>query len=129
MSNKQTQSQEDTAFRVMHLITLSPAVTQRELADQLGVSVGRLNYCLKALMNRGWVKMQNFNSSKNKLGYMYLLTPLGLSEKTALTGHFLKRKLVEYDALKKEIESISKYSNASETKDEVTISQATSQLA
>jgi EPS-associated MarR family transcriptional regulator len=127
MSSKQTQSQEDTAFRLMHLIALSPEVTQRELADQLGVSVGRLNYCLKALMNRGWVKMQNFGNSKHKLGYMYLLTPLGLSEKTALTGRFLKRKLVEYDSLKKEIESISHYSKLPEIENKAQTSHTVSE--
>lgn len=127
MPSKQTQSQEDTAFRVMHLIALSPEVTQRELAEQLGVSVGRLNYCLKALMNRGWVKMQNFSNSQNKLGYMYLLTPLGLSEKTALTGRFLKRKLVEYDALKKEIESISSYSKLPEIESKLRTSHTVSE--
>ena len=127
MSSKQAYSQEDTAFRVMHKIALSPEVTQRELADQLGVSVGRLNYCLKALMNRGWVKMQNFSNSKNKIGYTYLLTPLGLSEKTALTGRFLKRKLVEYDALKKEIESISRYSKLPEIESKLRMSHTVSE--
>ena len=81
-------------------------MTQRELAEKLGVSVGGLNYCLKALMERGWVKMQNFANSKNKFGYVYVLTPQGAAEKLALTGSFLKRKMEEYEALKEEIEAI-----------------------
>jgi EPS-associated MarR family transcriptional regulator len=106
MTSRQAQAQEDTRFRVMHLIQDHPAITQRELAKRLGLSVGRLNYCLKALITRGWVKMHNFTSSQNKLGYMYLLTPIGVVEKSALTGHFLKRKIKEYEALKQEIQSL-----------------------
>lgn len=90
----------------MHILRDSPDLTQRELAERLGVSVGGLNYCLKALMNKGWVKMQNFSNSKNKFGYVYILTAKGIAEKAALTSGFLKRKLEEYDALKAEIESL-----------------------
>jgi EPS-associated MarR family transcriptional regulator len=68
--------------------------------------VSGLNYCLKALIDKGWVKMQNFSSSKNKFGYVYLLTPSGITEKARLTGRFLQRKLTEYDALKAEIEEL-----------------------
>ncbi len=106
MPAKQTQTQEDTYFRVLRALNENPDLTQRELAQKLEVSVGSLNYCLKALIAKGWVKMQNFSQSKNKFGYVYILTPRGISEKTALTGSFLKRKLVEYEALKLEIESI-----------------------
>jgi len=109
MSSRQEQIQEDTNFRVMHLLADNPDITQRELAERLGVSVGRLNYCLKALMARGLVKMQNFTSSKNKFGYMYLLTPDGMVQKTALTSRFLKRKLLEYEALRHEIKSLGGY--------------------
>ena len=91
------------AFRVMHLLEDDPDMTQRELAERLGVSVGRLNYCLRALMAYGWVKMQNFSKSKNKFGYIYLLTQDGATQKAALTSKFLKRKLIEYDTLKGEI--------------------------
>lgn len=98
--------QEDTAFRVMRLLEANPDLTQRELAEQLGVSVSGLNYCLKALMEKGWVKMYNFSQSKNKFGYVYILTPSGMAEKAALTSNFLKRKLQEYEALKNEIESM-----------------------
>ena len=102
----QTQTQEDTYFRVLRALNENPDLTQRELAQRLGVSVGSLNYCLKALIEKGWVKMQNFSQSKNKFGYVYILTPRGMAKKAALTGDFLKRKLIEYDALKAEIESL-----------------------
>ena len=90
----------------MRLLEANPDLTQRELAEHLGVSVGALNYCLKALMEKGWVKMQNFASSKNKFGYAYVLTPMGLAEKASLAGRFLKRKLDEYEALRAEIEAL-----------------------
>jgi len=106
MQAKQKQTQEDTYFRVLRALNENPDLTQRELAQKLGVSVGSLNYCLKALIEKGWVKMQNFSQSKNKFGYVYILTPRGIAEKAALTGNFLKRKLIEYDALKVEIESL-----------------------
>lgn len=106
MSSRQAKLQEDTNYRVMRLLEENPDMTQRELAERLGVSVGGLNYCLKALIEKGWVKMHNFSHSKNKFGYMYLLTPIGMAEKTLLTSRFLKRKLEEYDALKTEIEAL-----------------------
>ncbi len=106
MTSRQTQIQEDTYFRVMRILQEHPDLTQRELAEQLGVSVGGLNYCLKALMAKGWVKMQNFAQSKNKFGYVYILTPSGMSEKAALTSGFLKRKMDEYEALKAEIAAL-----------------------
>ena len=107
MHSKQNLTQEDTYFRVMHILKDNPDLTQRELAERLGVSVGSLNYCLKALIEKGWIKMQNFGQSKNKFGYVYILTPRGIAEKAALTGNFLKRKRQEYEALKAEIESLS----------------------
>lgn len=90
----------------MRLLEENPDMTQRELAEKLGVSVGGLNYCLKALTEKGWVKMQNFANSKNKFGYVYVLTPKGISEKAKLTSAFLKRKMEEYEALKIEIENL-----------------------
>jgi EPS-associated MarR family transcriptional regulator len=104
--SRQSRLQEDTNFRVMRILQENPDLTQRELAQKLGVSVGGLNYCLKALMEKGMVKMQNFSQSKNKFGYIYLLTPIGVAEKTALTGRFLLRKRAEYAALKMEIEQL-----------------------
>jgi EPS-associated MarR family transcriptional regulator len=106
MTSRQAQIQEDTYFRVMRILQDNPDLTQRELAEKLGVSVGGLNYCLKALMDKGWVKMQNFQNSKNKFKYVYLLTPQGIAEKVALTSRFLERKMEEYDALKLEIQAL-----------------------
>ncbi len=84
----------------------SPEITQRELAEKLGVSVSGLNYCLKALIDKGWVKIQNFSKNKNKLNYAYLLTPAGIAQKATLTTRFLKRKMQEYEVLKQEIKVI-----------------------
>ncbi len=92
----------------MRLLQANPDLTQRELAQELGVSVGGLNYCLKGLIDKGWVKMHNFSQSKNKFGYVYILTPIGMAEKAALTSQFLKRKMVEYEKLKEEIDLISR---------------------
>ena len=82
----------------------NPDMTQREIAEKLGISTSGLNYCLKALIDKGWVKVQNFSQSKNKFGYIYVLTPQGLTGKMALTSRFLKRKMQEYEELRKEIE-------------------------
>lgn len=98
--------QEETRLQVMRILQNQPDITQRELAEQLGISVGGINYCLRALKDKGLVKMVNFANSKNKFGYIYVLTPNGLAEKAALTGRFLKRKIQEYDALKAEIETL-----------------------
>ncbi len=106
MPSRQAQLQEDTNFRVMRILQDNPDLTQRELAEKLGVSVGGLNYCLKALMEKGLVKMQNFSQSKNKFGYVYILTPSGMAEKAAITHRFLQRKMAEYEALKAEIEAL-----------------------
>ncbi|HEX5486331.1 MAG TPA: MarR family EPS-associated transcriptional regulator [Limnobacter sp.] len=106
MTSRQANQQEDTYFRVMRLLEEQPDLTQRQLAEQLGVSVSGVNYCLKALMEKGWLKMNNFAHSKNKFGYVYVLTPQGIAEKAALTVRFLKRKMEEYEALKLEVESL-----------------------
>jgi len=104
MTSRQAKLQEDTYFRVMRILQENPDLTQRELAEKLGISVGGLNYCLKALMGKGLVKMKNFAHSKNKFGYVYVLTPSGLAEKAAITHRFLQRKMEEYETLKAEIE-------------------------
>jgi EPS-associated MarR family transcriptional regulator len=106
MTSRQANQQEDTYFRVMRILHDSPDITQRELAKKLGVSVSGLNYCLKALIDKGWVKVQNFSNNKNKLGYAYLLTPAGIVEKASLTSNFLHRKMEEYKSLKQEIKQI-----------------------
>ena len=104
MTSRQAQLQQDTYFRVLRLLQENPDLSQRELAEHLGVSLGGLNYCLKALIQKGWVKVHNFSQSKQKLGYAYILTPPGLIEKARLTGGFLLRKIQEFEALRAEIE-------------------------
>ena len=96
----------DVHFRVLHLLEEEPELTQRELAKRLGISLGGVNYCLKALINIGHIKAGNFSKNPNKSVYLYLLTPKGIAEKAKLTAGFLKRKLEEYNALKKEIDSL-----------------------
>lgn len=81
-------------------------MSQRSLAKEFNISLGSINFCFQALMEKGWIKMQNFSQSRHKLGYAYLLTPSGITEKSKLTASFLKRKVVEYDALKEEIERL-----------------------
>ena len=90
-------------FNVLRKINSKPKSTQRELAIELGFSLGKLNYCLRALKTKGLVKIKNFEKNPNKLNYIYVLTPRGISEKTKLTLNFMKRKMKEYDELKKEI--------------------------
>ncbi len=104
MTSRQSQIQEDTTFRILRMLQEDPDMTQREIAEKLGISTGGLNYCLKALINKGWIKVQNFSQSKNKFGYIYVLTPQGIAEKALLTRQFLRRKMAEYEALKMEIE-------------------------
>ena len=96
----------DLHFRMLHLLENSPDISQREIAQKLNISLGGVNYCLKALINIGHIKIHNFNKNPKKIGYLYLLTPKGISEKTCLTSVFLKRKMAEYHKLKQEIESL-----------------------
>jgi EPS-associated MarR family transcriptional regulator len=97
----------ETHLKALRLLEAVPSLSQRDLADQLGISLGKANFCLNALINRGLLTAQRFSNSKKKLAYAYLLTPAGLIEKTALTASFLKRKMEEYEALKAEIELLS----------------------
>ncbi len=94
---------EDIHLRVLEIIESNPRITQRELAKVLGVSLGKTNYCLKALIEKGWVKT---NNNKNKLAYFYILTPQGIEQKAEITIRFLKRKVGEFEVLKKEIEQL-----------------------
>jgi EPS-associated MarR family transcriptional regulator len=103
-----TPQQEDTHFRVLRLLQVNPQITQRELSQKLGVSLGATNYVLRALLDKGAIKIQNFQASRKKLSYVYLLTPTGISEKARLTTQFLARKRAEYEALKAEIEAVIK---------------------
>lgn len=97
---------EATGFRVMRVIAANPHYTQRDIAREVGASLGAVNYCLNALIEVGFVKAKNFRAADNKLRYAYLLTPRGVREKTKLTGAFLQRKMREYEALKAEIEAL-----------------------
>jgi EPS-associated MarR family transcriptional regulator len=101
MSNSQIH--EENHLRVLRLLADRPDISQRELAKALGISLGKTNYCLRALLAKGYIKVQNFASSRNKLAYAYIVTPSGLAEKAGLTTRFLRRKIAEYDALQREI--------------------------
>ena len=90
-------------FNVLRKIKDKPKATQRELAEELGFSLGKLNYCLKSLKDKGLIKMKNFEKNPNKINYIYVLTPRGIAEKTNLTLSFMKRKMKEYDELKSEL--------------------------
>jgi len=106
MTSRRSQLQEDTYFRVLRMLQDNPDMTQREIAERLGVSTSGLNYCLNALIDKGWVKVQNFSQSKNKFGYVYVLTPQGIVEKVTMASRFLKRKQAEYEALRAEIDGL-----------------------
>ena len=97
MKNKQDH------FDVLRKIKNNPETTQRQLAKDLGFSLGKLNYCLKALKNKGLVKIENFKKNPKKINYIYILTPKGIAEKTKLTLNFMQRKIEEYDELKEEL--------------------------
>ena len=92
-------------YDVLRSIDKNPGLSQRKLASKLGFSLGKLNYCLKALQKKGLVKIQNFKKNPNKINYFYVLTPAGITEKTKLTINFMKRKMKEYDELKSELEN------------------------
>ena len=97
---------DERQLKAMRLLQKDPELSQRQLAAAMGISVGATNYCLRALVEKGWVKLENFQKNPNKLGYLYLLTPTGVNAKAALTADFLKRKLAEYEKLSEEIESL-----------------------
>ena len=97
---------DDVRFRVLRVLQDEPDLSQREIAVRLGVSLGAVNYCLRALTEKGQVKVRNFRSSDNKLRYAYILTPGGVAEKARLTAAFLARKIAEYEVLRAEIESL-----------------------
>jgi EPS-associated MarR family transcriptional regulator len=96
----------DVLFRVLHLLEEEPSLTQRELAEKIGISLGGVNYCLKCLVDIGHIKAGNFRKNPDKSVYLYLLTSKGIAEKASLTAGFLKRKMAEYHALKQEIKTI-----------------------
>ncbi len=97
---------DETHLKVLRLLESTPNINQRKLAESLGVSLGKTNFCLNALLNKGLVKMENFRTSTRKLNFAYLLTPSGIAAKAVLTQRFLKCKMDEYEALKAEIEQL-----------------------
>jgi EPS-associated MarR family transcriptional regulator len=97
MSNEKKINEDD--LKVLHLVHNNPDISQRGIADQMGFSLGKVNYCIKALTEVGFIKCKSFLNHKNKSGYLYILTPNGLSEKTALTKIFLQKKQLEYEKL------------------------------
>ena len=99
-------NQKDIRLDLLSKIELNPEYTQRELSKEMDVSLGKVNYCIKKLTEKGWIKLTNFKQNPNKVGYAYLLTPRGIEEKTKLTFSFLKRKVIEYEILKKEINAL-----------------------
>jgi EPS-associated MarR family transcriptional regulator len=97
---------DEMRFKLMRLLEANPRLSQREAARELGISLGKVNYCLKALMRIGWIKATRFKNSDHKLAYMYLLTPRGVDEKANITVDFLKSKMREYEQLRTEIEQL-----------------------
>jgi len=97
---------DEIRYRLLKYLEEHPTSTQREVAQALGVSIGKANYCLKALVEKGWVKVRNFRNSSNKSAYLYVLTPGGIEEKVDVTRAFLRRKRDEYDRLAEEIENL-----------------------
>ncbi len=97
-------NENNDEFEVLRRIQKKPTSTQRELAKDLGISLGKLNYCVKALKNKGLIKINNFRKNPNKINYLYILTPKGVSTKMNLTLNFMKKKMKEYDELKKELD-------------------------
>ena len=92
-------------FEVLRTINKQPNLSQRKLADKLGFSLGKLNYIIKALKDKGFIKINNFSKNPNKLNYVYILTPKGISEKTKLTVSFMKRKMIEYEELREDLKN------------------------
>ena len=99
-------NRKDIHLDLLRKLEVNPAYTQRELSQEMGVSLGKINYCMKKLIEKGWVKLMSFSRNPNKVGYMYLLTPTGIEQKTRLTFSFLKIKMEEYEMLKNEISKL-----------------------
>jgi EPS-associated MarR family transcriptional regulator len=101
-----TSMSEEMRYRVLRLLQTDPKLSQRDVARKLGISLGKVNFCLQALISKGWVKATNFKNSHNKAAYMYVLTPRGMEAKARLAVRFLVQKLSEYERLREEIEQI-----------------------
>ena len=105
---KEKKIQSDLEYKILKNIEANPNLTQRQLAEELDISLGKVNYIIRALLDIGWVKIDNFRKSDNKIGYLYLLSPEGIEQKAIITQQFLQRKIEEYDYLKKEIGELKK---------------------
>ena len=103
---------DEYRYRILKLLEADPHASQRQIAEALGISLGRVNFCLQALVEKGLVKVNNFRGNANKRAYLYLLTPRGIEEKARVTARFLKRKLDEYEALKREVEELQRETHA-----------------
>lgn len=103
---------DEIRYRLFQLVEERPDISQRELAQEMGISLGKVNYCLKALTSVGLIKMSNFARSQHKLGYAYILTPQGIAEKSRVTARFLAKKEKEFESLKRELEVLRKESGA-----------------
>lgn len=106
MARNSSDLRDEAYLRLLRVLEEHPQASQRDLAERLGMSLGALNFCLKALIARGSVKLENFQNSRHKLKYVYALTPAGLAQRVALTSRFLRRKMSEYQALEAEIEQL-----------------------
>lgn len=106
MPTASSSLQEDNVFRVLHFLENNPQTTQRVLSKEVGLSLGSIHYCIRALTEKGLLKIENFQKSKNKVAYTYILTPKGIAERVSLTSRFLKRKIAEYDRLGAEINAL-----------------------
>lgn len=104
VNDRIAQQREDVHFRLLLLLESRPDATQREIAQELGVSLGAINFCVKALIDKGHIKLDNFRASKNKLGYVYVLTPEGVTHRAQLAAGFIKRKMAEFEAIQAELE-------------------------
>jgi len=106
MTTRRQTANDDTLFWTLKVLQENPGVSQRTLAKEVGINVSTINFCLKALVEKGWIKMGNFSKNPDKLSYAYLLTPTGVAEKAVLTRRFLQRKMAEYEKLRSEIEAL-----------------------
>jgi EPS-associated MarR family transcriptional regulator len=97
---------DESRYKILKKLATTPGISQRELAKELGISLGKVNYCLNALIEKGLIKANNFQNSSNKRGYIYLLTPSGIEAKAHITLNFLKSKMIEYEALREEIANL-----------------------
>lgn len=108
---------ETTRYKLLKMLEAHPELSQRQLAHELGISVGKVNYCLNALIGKGLLKVNNFRNSRNKLAYMYLLTPSGMEDKARITIQYLKIKMQEYEELRGEIEELQRETSESNSRE------------